>query len=158
MNTLIAYYSRTGHTEKVATDLAQKIGANLVHIEAVNEPQAHGKSLSSLLTVHAEIKPCKIDLSDIDFLIVATPVWADGPSPYIERYLSMVTNCRGKPFSALIETAQGGGKRTLSQIRKALERKGMRYVSSAFTFEGDVDAGKYDEVIQRFAATIKKVV
>lgn len=158
MNTLIAYYSRTGHTEKVATDLAQKIGASLVHIESYHEPSKSGKSLSSLLTLQAEIKPCKIDLSDVDFLIVATPVWADGPSPYVERYLSMLTNCRGKLFSALIETSQGGGKRTLSQIRKALERKGMRYVSSAFTFEGDVDAGKYHEVIEHFAATIKKVL
>ena len=158
MNTLIAYYSRTGHTEKVVNDLAKKIGANLERIEGEHESAEPGKALSSLLTMQVDIKKCKTDLSDTDFLIVATPVWADGPSPYIERYLSMVSNCKGKPFSALIETAQGGGKRTLAQIRKALERKGMRYVSSAFTFESDVDAGRYNEVIERFAATIKKVV
>lgn len=158
MNTMIAYYSHSGHTEKVSKDLAAKIGASLERIEPEHEPSEHGKSLSSLLTIQAEIKPCKTDLSDVDFLIVATPVWADGPSPYIEKYLSMVTNCRGKPFSAVIETKLGGGERTLSRIRKTLEKKGMRYVSSAFTFEKDVDAGRYDAVIDRFAATIKKVV
>lgn len=158
MNTMIAYYSHSGHTEKVAKDLATRIGAKLERIEGEHEASEPGKSLSSLLTIQADIKPCKTDLADVDFLIVATPVWADGPSPYIEKYLSMVTNCRGKPFSAVIETRRGGGERTLSRIRKTLEKKGMRYVSSAFTFEKDVEAGAYNEVINRFASTIKKVV
>lgn len=158
MKTMIAYYSRTGHTEKVVKDLASKIGATTERIEAEHEATTPGKSLSSLLTLQADIKQCKTDLSDVDFLVIATPVWADGPSPYVEKYLSLVTNCKGKPFSALIETEKGGGERTLSRIRKALEKKGMRYVSSAFTFEKDVDTGKYNEVIDRFSATIKKVV
>ena len=158
MKTMIVYYSHGGHTEKVVKDLASKIGASLERIEPVHEPSEPGKALSSLLTVQTDIKECKTDLSDVDFLIVATPVWADGPSPYVEKYLSMVTNCRGKPFSAVIETKVGGGERTLSRIRKTLEKKGMRYVSSAFTFEKDVEAGRYNAVIDRFAATIKKVV
>lgn len=158
MKTMIAYYSRTGHTEKVVNDLAKKIGAQVERIEGEHESSTSGKALSSLLTLKAEIKPCKTDLSDVDFLIVATPVWADGPSPYMEKYLSSVSNCKGKPFSALIETSKGGGERALSQVRKALEKKGMWYVSSAFTFEKDVEAGRYGEVIDRFSATIKKVV
>ncbi|HMK46144.1 MAG TPA: NAD(P)H-dependent oxidoreductase [Methanocella sp.] len=157
MKTMIAYYSLEGHTEKVVHDLATKIGAShVVRVEPLDESVLQGKSLSSLVSINANIKPCKSDLDDVDFLIVATPVWTDGPSPFMDRFMSTLTNCKGKPFSALIETSIGGGDRALSRIRKTLERKGMKYVSSAFTFEKDVESDKYSQVLEKFAATIHK--
>jgi hypothetical protein len=41
-------------------------------------------------------------------------------------------------------------------VRKQLEKKGMRFVSSAATVERDVDGGAYTATVEKFADGIVK--
>ncbi|WP_214041502.1 flavodoxin [Methanoculleus sp.] len=154
---LIAYYSWQGHTEKVATALAKRVGAGLATIEPVSEVGMLRKGMMAMFGMRAAIRPVKTDLSDVDFLVVATPVWMQKVPPYINEYLSKVTNAAGKPFSVLAEMGGSGAENAVAIVKKSLESKGMRFVSSATTLESEVDAGQFGPAIDEFARTIAGV-
>ena len=46
---------------------------------------------------------------------------------------------------------------TIEKIRNVMEKKGMRFISSAVTVEKDVDAGEFDNTVSKLAESIKKL-
>ncbi|MCM2464997.1 flavodoxin family protein [Methanoculleus oceani] len=151
---LIVYYSWQGHTEKVAAALAERVGGRLERIEPVSEVGMFRKAMMAMLGMRAAIRPVQTNLADVDFLVVATPVWSQKIPPYVVEYLSGVTNAAGKPFSVLVEMGGSGAEKAAAIVRKSLEAKGMRFVSSASTLESEVDAGRLGPAIEEFARTI----
>lgn len=156
MKIMIAYYSWQGHTQKVVEELASKLEAHLERIEAVKESGMATKGMKAALGFKSDIKPCKTDISDVDYLVIATPVWAGHYTPYINKYISMLSGCSGKPFSVLVEMGRSGGEKTIQQTRKALEKKGMQFVSSAMTIEAEVESNNFSEIVSELAESIKK--
>lgn len=154
---LIVYYSWQGHTEKVASALASRVGGRAEKIEPASGSSVVRGGMMALFGMRAAIRPAKTDLADVDFLIVATPVWSRKIPPYVNEYLAQVTNCRGKPFSVLAEMGRSGAENAVAIVRKELEAKGMRFVSSASTLESEVDAGQFGPVIEEFTRTIVEV-
>lgn len=132
---MIAYYSWQGHTQKVVEALASKLDAPTERIEAVKESKIIIKGIKASLGFKSDIKPCKTDLSEIDHLVVATPVWAGHPTPYMNKYLSLLTNTQEKTFSALVEMRASGADKTIEKIRDALEKKDMRFIAAVVTVE-----------------------
>jgi flavorubredoxin len=155
LNVMIAYYSWQGHTQKVVKALASKIDAPTERIEAVKESGMAMKAMKAYFGFKSDIKPCKTDLSEIDHLVVATPVWAGHPTPYINKYLSLLTNTEGKTFSLLVEMGGRGAEKTIEKIRDALVKRDMKFISSAVTVEEEVDAGEFDETVSKLAESIK---
>ncbi len=102
------------------------------------------------------IKPVKSDLAGIDTLVIASPVWAGKVPPYVNQYIDSVTGGNGKPFHVIVEMGGRGDKNAIAVVRKALERKGMKFVSSASTIEKDVDSGSFAGTVETFAAGIRK--
>jgi NAD(P)H-dependent FMN reductase len=114
------------------------------------------KAMSAFLGRSAPIRPCKTDLSGVDFLIIASPVWAQKVPPYVNRYISLLSNTSGKPFSLVAEMGGRGAEKAIAHMRKGLEAKGMQFVSSAFTLESEVDSGSFIPKIEEFAKTIRQ--
>lgn len=158
MNIMVAYYSWKGHTQKVAEELANELDAHLEKIEALKESGMASKGMKAYFGLKSDIKPCKTDISQVDYLIVATPVWSGHATPYVNKYLSLLSGCSGKCFSVLTEMGQSGGDKTIAQIRKILEKKGMTFVSSAITIEKEVDSGNYKDTISKLADSIKEYI
>lgn len=154
MKTLVVYYTWQGHTGKVAKALASRIGADLVQIEPERESGMFMKAISALFGRSAPIRPCKTDLSGVDFLVIASPVWAQKVPPYVNRYISLLSNTSGKPFSLVAEMGGRGAEKAIAHMRTRLEAKGMQFVSSAFTLESEVDSGSFIPKIEEFAKTI----
>nr|WP_319372378.1 hypothetical protein [uncultured Methanobacterium sp.] len=50
-----------------------------------------------------------------------------------------------------------GADKTLKKVRKALEKKGMNFVTSAVTVERDVDDDNYESTIIDMADSIKNI-
>ncbi len=114
----IAYFSWKGHTEKVATALASLLDAELVRIEPLRESGMAGKLLKTLFVMKSAIKPCPTDLTGIDGLIIATPVWASKVPPYVNEYLARVSGGEGKPFHVIAEMGGRGSEGTIAAVRK----------------------------------------
>jgi len=156
MRIRIAYFSWKGHTEKVATTLARLLDTELVRIEPLRESGMPGKLLKTLFFMKSAIKPCATDLAGIDDLIIATPVWAGKAPPYVNEYVSQVRGGEGKPFHVIAEMGSRGSEGTIAMVRNQLEKKGMRFVSSAATIEKDVDSGAFVSTVEEFASTIRR--
>jgi flavodoxin len=156
MTIRIAYFSWQGHTQKVATALAERVNAELVRIEQLKEFNIAIGGMKAYLSMKSPIKPCKTDLAGIDALIIATPVWSGKVPPYVNEYLSVVTGGEGKPFHVIAEMGGRGSEGAIAVVRKHLEQKGMRFVSSAATVEQDVDSGAFTATVEKFAAGILK--
>ncbi len=154
MKTIVAFYTWQGHTGKVAKALAGRIGADLVQIEPEKETGMFGKAMGAILGRSAPIRPCKTDLSGVDFLVLASPVWAGKVPPYVNRYIELLGNTSGKPFSLVAEMGKSGAEKAVAHMRKRLEAKGMVFVSSAFTLESEVDRGSFVPKIEEFAKTL----
>jgi multimeric flavodoxin WrbA len=152
----IVYYSWKGHTQKVATALAKLLDAELVRIEPVRDCGIAGKAMKALFRMKSPIKPIKTDLTDMDALVIASPVWAGRVPAYVNQYLDSVTGGSGKPFHVIVEMGGRGDQSAIAVVRKALERKGMKFVSSASTVEKDVDSGSFVGTVEKFAADIRK--
>jgi menaquinone-dependent protoporphyrinogen IX oxidase len=156
MHVLIAYYSWQGHTAKVAQALAGQLGAEMVRIEPVAESGMFVKAMKAILGMKSDIRPCRVDLAGMDHLVIASPVWAHKVPPYVNEYLSRVTGGSGKPFSVLVEMGGSGAESAIGVIRRALEKKGMRFVASAFTREEQVNNGTFGDRITILAEAIRK--
>ena len=156
MTTMVVYYSWQGHTEKVATALAKLLEAELVRIEPVNNCRVGREALKAFFGVRSQIKPAKTDLTGVDTLVIASPVWAGKVPPYVNTYLDSVTGCSGKPFHVLVEMGGRGDQSAVAVVRKTLEKKGMMFVSSASTIEKDVDSGSFTGTLEKFAAGIRQ--
>jgi len=152
----IAYFSWTGHTKKVATALAERVNAELVRIEPRGSFNIAIGGMKAFLSMRSPIKPCKTELAGIEELIIATPVWSGKVPPFVNEYCSAVTGGEGKPFHVFTEMGGKGAESAIASVRQLLEKKGMRFVSSASTVERDVDSGAFTATVERFAAGIQK--
>ncbi|MFA0834592.1 MAG: flavodoxin family protein [Methanobacterium formicicum] len=157
MKILIAYYSWQGHTRKVVELLAQKLDAQTERIEPIKQSGMATKAMKAYFSLKSNIKPSRADLSDVDHLIVATPVWADHPTPYVMKYISLLTNTKGKTFSILVEMGGRGADKTIKRVRKGLEKKGMEFVTFAVTVERDVDEDNFELTITDMVDSIKNI-
>jgi flavodoxin len=156
MTIRIAYFSWQGHTQKVATALAGLVNAELVRIEPLREFNIVIGGMKAWLAMKSPVKPCKTDLAGIDVLIIATPVWSGKVPPYVNEYLSAVSGGEGKTFHVIAEMGGRGSEGAIAAVKNQLEKKGMRFVSSAATVERDVDSGGYTAMVEKFAAGIQK--
>ena len=152
----IAYFSWKGHTQKVATALAERVNAELVRIEPRTTFNIAIGGMKALLTMKSPIMPCKTDLAGIDELIIVTPVWSHKVPPFVNEYCSAVSGGKGKPFHVIAEMGGQGAESAITLVKKQLEKKGMRFVSSASTVERDVDSGAFTATVETFAAGILK--
>lgn len=97
---LVAYYSLSGNTARVARDIAARLGAD---IESIRDP-GHGvgffgylkDSLDALRGVAAQIGPLAKNSGEYAMTIVGTPVWAGRVTPAMRSYLQQTRGRLGK--------------------------------------------------------------
>lgn len=111
--TLVLYYSLTGNTKAVADEIANRLGADIEAIEAVNP---YDTSFMATIErckadreagVFTEIKPVKADLSQYDVIFIGYPVWFGTYAPPIESLLSQV-DLNGKKIVPFCTFGSGG--------------------------------------------------
>lgn len=131
MNILIAYYSKTGSTERVAIELQQHLlkkgsKVRLARIFPTKELKAYqykknGKSL--------KLKQPLLDVKFFDLVVVGTPVWNFCPTPIILSYLRSMRNVKGKRF-ALFATCTALPGTTIQRMGNILTTNGATVLNS----------------------------
>jgi flavodoxin len=94
---LIVYYSLSGNTARVATDLAKRLDAD---VESIRDEQ-HGTggfglvraAFDALRKAPAKIGPTRFDPSKYAITFIGTPVWVGQMTPAVRAYLGIM---RGK--------------------------------------------------------------
>jgi flavorubredoxin len=152
----VVYYSWKGHTEKVASALAKMLEAELVRIEPARECRVAREGMKAFFGMKSPIMPITTDLGGVETLVIASPVWGGKVPTYVNEYLDSVTGGNGKPFHVIVEMGGRGDRSAIAVVKKRLERKGMKFVSSASTIEKDVESGSFTGTVEKFAAGIRK--
>ncbi|MHA1219117.1 MAG: flavodoxin [Candidatus Heimdallarchaeaceae archaeon] len=118
---LIAYYTRTGNTEKLANQIKKLVGGDLFKIETVDEyPPSYQEVLKvSKVEIDKQYKPpiksLVENMDQYDIVFVGTPNWYSTMAPPVATFLSMhdLTEKTVIPFA----THGGGGEaRCLTDI------------------------------------------
>lgn len=92
MRALLVYYSRTGHTRKIAEAIAKELQCDVDEIvDTAKRSGPGGFMLSGRQATKKEltkIEPPKKDPSQYDIVIIGTPVWATTMSAPVRTYVA----------------------------------------------------------------------
>ncbi len=125
MNVLIAYFSQTGNTRKIARTIAAAENADLEEItEAKGRYTGVGwyltSGLSALLKRKSDILKPKQDPQDYDLIFIGTPVWAGRIPPAIRSYMGE-KDFKGKKVALFCTMGGGNPSKTFKQMSKLLD-------------------------------------
>ena len=125
MKTLVLYYSYTGHTKKIAEELAVKESADIAEIKAEKRPgKFKAYSAGCFAAIRGKcwpIQPLDVDLSSYDRLFLFAPIWAGFPAPYINSVLETLPE--GKKVYFKMISASGKSK-CKERLEAAIKAKG----------------------------------
>lgn len=113
MKSLVLYYSLEGNTNFVAEAIANKLGADLRHIEPVKEyPTNFIKyvkgGFQAFFKLNVRLKPLNININDYDKIYIGTPVWAGRVVPPVRSFLK-VTQIKDKKIGLFCTYRESAG-------------------------------------------------
>lgn len=89
---LVVYYSKTGHTQKIAQDIAKQIDADLEEIfDQKKRTGLLGFILGgrdALTKKETRISEIKKNPAEYDLVILGSPIWAGNITPAIRTYIN----------------------------------------------------------------------
>ena len=122
MKTLVAYYSRTGNTRFVAKKIAEHLNAETC--EVVDQKSRKGRlafargGYESIRKKLTEIEVSK-KVDDYDFIILGSPVWADGISPAIRTFIQK-NDFSNKQIAFFVTLKGDNPKKALENMKEAI--------------------------------------
>lgn len=138
MEILLAYYSKTGNTEKIAKKIQkalEPIGkVELFRIEMANEYGNRLLHLNPRITFDClfrrkpEIKATK-NLEKYDALIIGSPIWYFTFAPPVNTFIDKLEKAKGKKAVIFVSSGMGREKFTKG-LQEKLLGKGVKIVKS----------------------------
>lgn len=121
---LVLYYSQTGNTKAVATEIATKLGADIEEIVPVQlydgDFQATIERGKKELDEGAfpEIQPIKADVTKYDVIFIGYPVWFGTYAPPVITFLNQV-DLNGKKLVPFCTFGSGGLESSTKDLAEA---------------------------------------
>ena len=153
---LIVYYSRTGKTERVATDLAARLHAD---IERIDDKAKRGGFFGYMRAVYdsarniaADIAKPHKDPADYAITVVGTPVWGWKMTPAARGYLER-TGGRARALAFFVTS----GNTDAGKIVPAMEAiGGARAIAFTGFNEAELkDPATYESKLATFIAALE---
>jgi flavodoxin len=153
MKTLIAYYSRTEVTAKVAKDIQKEFGADIEEIKDTKKRSGLLGWIKSLYDaikgIPAKIKPIEKDPSEYDTVIIGTPIWASTMATPILTYITE-NKAKFKNVAFFCTCGSSGYAETLAKMEKLADKEPLE---TLFLTKSDI--GSYDDKLESYANKIK---
>jgi flavodoxin len=116
---LVAYYSWTGNTEKIANLVAEKLSADIERVSEI-EPRDGLFSfpaavVASLLKRSPPISQSTKNVANYDVVILGSPVWASNMATPMRTFI-MRENPRIKQFGLFCTLGGSGGKVAIARM------------------------------------------
>ncbi|MBN2711135.1 MAG: flavodoxin [Planctomycetes bacterium] len=154
MKTLVCFYSRTGITRKVGTQIAEALSAD---VEEIIDHKGRSGPIGfvtggkdAFLARTTEITEAAKNPADYDMVIIGTPVWAGtmapAPRTWIMKYAGKVKN-----MAFFCTTASSGMDKTLAAME---ELSGLKASASIGFYERDVKKGDTSERVKQFTSSL----
>ncbi len=154
---LIAYYSRTGTTKRVATELAQLLHADVAEIRSVtNRGGLLGyarSAVEAMLETGAGIEHLEVDPADYDLVVIGSPVWFASLSSPVRAFVWQNRDkCKDVAFYCTM-----GGRGGERALRQAAREYGRLVRADLLVREAEVERavdGKVGEFADRIRAIL----
>jgi flavodoxin len=155
---LVVYYSRTGNTKRVASDIARVLNADIEQV--VDKKDRSGlrgfliAGKDSIRENLTEIEPVKYDPALYDLVVLGTPVWAGHMTPALRTY---ITATRTQLKQIAVFTTSGSTKPD-KIVQKMESLAGKKAVSSIGFFSADFKEDnkvQYNEKLNSFIPLLK---
>lgn len=153
---LVVYYSRTGTTKRVATELASLLEADLEGIsEATSRLGSFGyvrSAVEGTFQWPAKINRAVHDPASYDLVVLGSPTWSASLSSPLRAFMRQHRD--GLKAVAFFCTCGGsGGDRVLEQMTR---ESGKEPAAVLVLREGDVARGSVGPAVQEFADRIRR--
>ncbi len=157
MRALLVYYSRTGHTRKIAEEIARELQCDTEEIiDTVNRSGPTGYLLCGRQATKKEltkIEPAKKDPSQYDIVIIGTPVWALTVSAPVRTYI--VENKDKLKNVAFFCTLGGIGVE--STFHELEDLSGKKAAGTLAVNTPGIKQGAYADSVKQFTDIIKSL-
>jgi len=152
MKILVVFYSRHGHTEKVAKKISKILKADLEKLKDTKD-RSHligwaESSFDEELRTPTKIMPPKNNSLNYDLVIIGTQIW-DGISPPVKAYLSK-NKFKKVAFFATFGAAAENAIYHMGKLTKKSP------IASLEVQDRQIDLGEDKKLIKDFCNTIKK--
>ncbi|MCK5720306.1 MAG: hypothetical protein KAH84_10220 [Thiomargarita sp.] len=150
INTLVIYFSRSGHTKNIAKIIAYRFQADLVEITAKAyslDFEGWNNAITDAENKNAAvIEPETVDMSNYDLIFLGSPIWLFRPSPPIWTFVEK-NQFQGKKV-VLFNTFKSHFKAEAIETFKALvEKQGGQFIDHIYVRRGRVYYQKNDQTI-----------
>lgn len=133
MNSIILYFSYTGHSKKVAEKLARTQNAELVEIQPASE---RGKLWTylvecprAMMRKPIEIEPVDKDLSGYDLITLIAPVWAAYPAPAFNSMVKLLPKNKNVQVMLVSGSGSGATKKSEKGTRHLIHDHGCKLLN-----------------------------
>ena len=127
MKTAIVYFSLNGNTEFVASEIAAKLGADVIRLTPKKAfPDSGFKKFlwggkSAVMKETPELEPYDFDAEKYDRVVFGTSVWASRFTPPIRSFVSDNAEAlKGKRFAAFFCFSGGGADKASARLKELL--------------------------------------
>ena len=125
MKTTVIFYSYTGHTKKLAQDMADKENADIYEIK---EKKSRSKfnayvfgSFQAMKQKKSDIENIDIDLQLYDKIIIMMPIWAGHPAPAINNVFEILP--AGKDVEVIAVSASGNSSGSSAKVKDDIQSR-----------------------------------
>ncbi|MFH0732818.1 MAG: flavodoxin [Candidatus Omnitrophota bacterium] len=157
MKALIAYYSYTGNTQKIAKALEDILSVKCEvatwRLEPTDESvNFFAQCVRAFRRKRASLPDEGVNITDYDVICVGTPVWAFAPAPAVNTFLDKLGGLDGK--DAICFTTYGSGtgvKKCVNTMVDAFKQRKAFKISNFNIQQGKVDNASFVEAAIRKA-------
>jgi len=152
---LVAYYSKTGHTERVAKDMALAMGADLEKI--IDKRRRHGfwgyllGGRDGMKKRQTEIETLLKNPADYDLIIIGTPVWGWNMVPAIRTYVTTIRSDL-KNYAWFVTSGNTAVEKIIKYVQEVINQEALAYVG--FNHEELKDNNVYKKKIDGFVESL----
>jgi flavodoxin len=153
---LVVFYSRTGITREVATEIAKAGGCDLEEVHDVKTRSGwlgYACSLYEAVTAKLpKIKTTSLDPAEYQTVVLGTPVWAGNMSSPMRSYIAQ-NNGRFKRIATFCTMGGSGGDKALENVAALCD---ARPVAKLVLTDKQIENKQYLE--QHVAAFVKALM
>jgi flavodoxin len=157
MKILVVYYSKTGNTKRLASDIATGLGADL---EEIIDKKDRKGAINWILSGRDAMKKLPTEIGDFkdpqnyDLVVVGTPVWAWTMVPAVRTYLNLTKDNIAK-LVCLVTADSSNTQKVVADIEEVV---GKKSVASLGLIAKDLkDTELYNKKVSDFIADVKKL-
>lgn len=156
MKTLVAYYSRTGTTKKVALAIAEKLGADVEEIiDTVDRSGVKGYLISGRDAMKkrlTELVVPKFDPEGYDLVVIGTPIWGWNVSVPARTYAED-HKYKFKDVAFFCTMGGSGSEKAFWELENIV---GKTPLGTLTLKTAEVVKGEYSEKLKKFIETLQE--